>query len=269
MSYRSDFHCHSDISPDSRTDLVDLARAAADKGLSELCVTEHWECGHPCADWQERKKPFDIPRYLERFEAARSALGHRIDLRLGLELGNYTQDPAHAHRGMDALPLDFVISSLHTISGEDAYFFDYTQEDMNPHLRAYLEECLELARQQDYDSFGHLALPLRYAMIHAKRRLSFDACQDILDDVLREIARNEKALEANTSGYRSLGEPVPSVPVLRRFRELGGKLVTIGSDGHNEEHVGSFVEETMAALREAGFTRYVTYEQRRPVWRPL
>ena len=84
MAYLSDFHCHSDISPDSRTDLVDLVQAAADKGVAELCVTEHWECGSPCMDWQLRKKPFDFTRYLERYEAAQRALGHRVKLRLGL-----------------------------------------------------------------------------------------------------------------------------------------------------------------------------------------
>ena len=91
----------------------------------------------------------------------------------------------------------------------------------------------------------------------------------MVDEVLREIARRDKALEANTSGFRSLGEPVPSLPLLRRFRELGGQLVTIGSDGHNEQNVGSFLLETQQVLKEAGFTRYATYEQRRPVLHAL
>ena len=103
MAYLSDFHCHSDISPDSRTDLVDLVQAAADKGVAELCVTEHWECGSPCMDWQLRKKPFDFTRYLERYEAAQRALGHRVKLRLGLEVGNWTQDPDHARKGLTVL----------------------------------------------------------------------------------------------------------------------------------------------------------------------
>ena len=269
MAYLSDFHCHSDISPDSRTDLVDLAQAAVQKGVQEMCVTEHWECGSPCLDWQLRKKPFDAARYLERFEAAQREAGHLIGLRLGLEIVNWTQDPEHAVRGRDALPLDFVICSLHTIKGFDAYFFDYTQENLDDYLTAYMAECLELAREADFDSFGHLSLPLRYAMIHAQRRLSFDHCLDVVDEVLREIARRDKALEANTSGFRSLGEPVPSLPLLRRFRELGGQLVTIGSDGHNEQNVGSFLLETQQVLKEAGFTRYATYEQRRPVLHAL
>ena len=132
-----------------------------------------------------------------------------------------------------------------------------------------MTECLCLAQQADFDAFGHLALPLRYAMIHAQRRLSFDHCLDAVDDVLRAIAQRGCALEANTSGYRSLGEPVPSLSVIKRFRELGGKLVTIGSDGHNEEHVGSHLLETQQVLREAGFTRYATYEGRRPILHQL
>ena len=269
MAYLSDFHCHSDISPDSRTDLVDLVQAAADKGVAELCVTEHWECGSPCMDWQLRKKPFDFTRYLERYEAAQRALGHRVKLRLGLEVGNWTQDPDHARKGLDALPLDFVICSLHTIKGFDAYFFDYSTADIEDYLTDYVTECLCLAQQADFDAFGHLALPLRYAMIHAQRRLSFDHCLDAVDDVLRAIAQRGCALEANTSGYRSLGELVPSLSVIKRFRELGGKLVTIGSDGHNEEHVGSHLLETQQVLREAGFTRYATYEGRRPILHQL
>ena len=189
MAYLSDFHCHSDISPDSRTDLVDLVQAAADKGVAELCVTEHWECGSPCMDWQLRKKPFDFTRYLERYEAAQRALGHRVKLRLGLEVGNWTQDPDHARKGLDALPLDFVICSLHTIKGFDAYFFDYSTADIEDYLTDYVTECLCLAQQADFDAFGHLALPLRYAMIHAQRRLSFDHCLDAVDDVLRAIAQ--------------------------------------------------------------------------------
>ncbi|MBQ6059655.1 MAG: histidinol-phosphatase HisJ family protein [Clostridia bacterium] len=269
MAYYSDFHSHSDISPDSKTDMVDLARAAADKGLQELCITDHWECGSPCYDWQLRKKPFDADRLLERFAAAQSAVGDRISLRLGLEIGNWTQDEAHAKEGLAIYPFDCVLCSLHTIKGFDAYFFDYGCEDIEPFLTAYMEECLELAQKADFDSFAHLTLPLRYAMIHVQRRLSVDHCLDVVDEVLKTIAQRGLALEANTSGFRTLGEPVPSVSILRRFRELGGELVTIGSDGHNEQNVGSYLEEAQQALREAGFKAYATFTKRKPVLHTL
>ena len=83
--------------------------------------------------------------------------------------------------------------------------------------------------------------------------------------ILKRLAERGKALELNTSGYRQgMGEPLPPAYILRMYREVGGELITIGTDAHEPAYMADGLQRGAAMLEECGF-RYITlYQNRKP-----
>ena len=73
--------------------------------------------------------------------------------------------------------------------------------------------------------------------------------------MLRALAEQGLTLEINTSGVRQPGCGIthPNLPIVRRFRELGGERITIGADAHRPADVGADLETAAAIAKEAGF----------------
>ena len=136
-------------------------------------------------------------------------------------------------------------------------------------VREYFEACLQLARWDRVDALAHLGYLRRYA---ARDGVSLDytPCRELIDQILRTLIETGKALELNTSGFRyGLPEWIPDIGVWRRYRALGGELVTIGSDAHRPCDIGAGHREAQALLRELGFRWFCYYRARRPVMVPL
>jgi len=263
--YLSDFHVHTDLSPDSSTDILDICDAAIERGMNVICITDHWECGEICLGWQLRRKPFDQERCISQFEKAKEYCEGRVELLFGVEIGNWHEDLVHGEIALNMYPVDFVLGSLHTIGGEDSYFVDYKRPDANSLLHQYIVESGQMASQVPIDALGHLTLPQRYAYTKEGITLSYKDSWAAIDDVLKIIIDNGIALEANTCGGRIQDPVLPGVDVFSRYKELGGELVTIGSDGHNVDHVAVGVREVQRLLRELGFVYHFTYKERKPV----
>ena len=266
--YLCDVHSHTKISPDSEAELSDMARAAVSAGLREFCVTDHCDllngCGAPVTD-------FDWAAEREQYRAVRAALGDKLTLRLGLELGSTPYDPPVARailkEGGDEL--DFVLGSLHNWIGSeggiDLCSTDFTGapdlarravESTLEHTWALVTQCPDC-----YDSLAHIVYPLRYI-----RRdgigLSLADWEDRVRAIFTEVAKTDHALEVNTHRGRDL-DYWP--PLLRWFRECGGRLVTVGADAHRPQDVAKGIPEALELLKAAGF-RYVTaFAGRKPV----
>ena len=270
--YLCDVHSHTKISPDSRAELSAMARAAVSAGLRELCVTDHCDL---LSGWGAPVTSFDWPAAKEQYRSVKEALGDRLTLRLGIELGSAPYDPAAARailkEGGDEL--DFVLGSLHNWIGAegniDLYHTSYTG---HPALaRRAVERTLDhtwtlVTKYPDcYDSLAHLVYPLRYI-----RRdgidLSFSDWEDRVRAIFTEIARTEHALEVNTHRGRDL-DFWPSL--LCRFRECGGRLVTVGADAHRPEDVAKGIPEALAMLSAAGFDCVTTFAARKPIMHRL
>ena len=130
------------------------------------------------------------------------------------------------------------------------------------------EEMLSVVREyKDYSVLGHMDLIARY---DEKGVYPFEKIKPIVEEILQVVIADGKGLEVNTSSYRyGLSDTTPSVEILKRYRELGGKIVTIGSDSHKPEHLGAYIEETKEMLRKAGYTQFCTYERMSPVFHDL
>lgn len=270
--YLCDIHSHTKISPDSKAEFADMVRAAIDAGLREFCVTDHFDLLD--LDGQPRTV-FDWPGEKAQFHAVREALGDRITLRLGLELGSAPYDPAAARAvlAQGGEELDFVLGSLHnwigTEGNRDLAFSNYRDD---PALaRKAMESSLDhtwdlVTRCADcYDSLAHIVYPLRY--IHRDGgSLSIDAYEDRVRAIFTQVARTGHALEVNVCRGGDL-DSWP--PLLAWFRECGGELVTVGADAHRPEDVAKGIPEALEMLKAAGFPRVTVYEKRKPKQIPL
>ena len=266
----ADYHVHTGFSDDSTYPLRQVALDAARLNLDEVCFTEHvdygvkpewdepatarFEDGHPVTNC-----PYES--YLDELDAVRAELGDRVSLRAGLELG-VQRHTVEKNRGLVARlgnRLDFVICSIHQVGDLEFWNGDYqrgrTQEEIN---LAYYEEMLAVVRDfRDYDVLGHLDLIRRY---DPYGEFPFERVRDVVAEVLRQVVSDGKGIELNTSGIRyGLGDFQPRREILELYRDLGGTVVTVGSDSHTPDHLGSYLRLAYRELAELGFEGVWTF----------
>lgn len=268
--YLADYHIHSRISPDARFSMAEMAEAAARAGMDEVCFTDHFE---PVA-WNGRDpiESYDWDALAREYQAAREALGDRIRIRLGLELGEAVLDLPRTARLLEGAPeLDFIIGSNHILSERfdlvDLYFFHpKDEEEAMLGITDYLELVRRTAEWGQFNVLGHLTLPLRYLNENQGFHLTFDPFEAEVEGILRAVVRNGCGIELNTNRGNT---PLPDEKWLRMYRDLGGEIITLGTDAHTPEYAGCAVRERQELLRRCGFTRFCTFERREPIWHSL
>ena len=259
----ADTHVHSSFSTDSEADMRDVAIAAVEAGLPLLCFTDHIDWDYPVEDLEF---DFDRRAYFARITELREEFLGKIRILGGVELGLQPSLAARYRELLKNEPFDFVIGSQHLVAGMDPYYpetFDVISADEI--YRKYFEEMLEgLKAFHEFDSLGHLDYIVRYGRNYGAV-YSYRAYADIIDEILKLLVRFNIALELNTCGIRKqLGFPNPHPDILRRYRELGGTLVTVGSDAHKAHLIGFAFDRAGQILRSCGFTHYVYFERREP-----
>lgn len=205
---------------------------------------------------------------------ARSVFRGRLIVAAGIELGQPAYDPALAEQILSKFDYDVVIGSVHNLRDrKDFYFMEYdgfTDSDLDAMVEEYLKELLTMVQWGGFDILAHLTYPLRYMVGENHRNIDLNRHSDLIDEILRQAARSGKALEINTSGLRQpLGETLPTLPYVRRFREFGGEYVTVGSDAHYAEDLGKGVNEGMKVAQEAGFSHVTLFQGRTPLPIPI
>lgn len=263
-----DQHMHTHFSGDSQAAPEAMLNAAAEKNLPGVCFTDHFDYDYP-------KEPdlfmLDFSRSLRETERLREIFRGRLSVCWGVELG-LQPHIADINREVAAqYPFDFIIGSSHVVHGADPYygsFFEGRSEEEA--CREYFEAVLEnLGTDVDFDVYGHLDYIVRYGP-GKNRFYSYKKYADLLDEILRTLICRGKGIEVNTGGYRSgLGQPNPADFVLTRYRQLGGEIVTVGSDAHAPEHVAWDFDSAAELLLSCGFTHYTVFCQRNPRFLPL
>lgn len=291
---RIDCHSHSAYSPDSQTPAAEMCARALELGLTAYAITDHCECdffdpAHPIVQPKKsvpiaarEEDPSDEEQFnyakttaqsLKTVTELKAAYAGKLELLAGVEIGQAMQNLEAAEQ-VTAKPYDLIIGSLHRAAGlPDYYFIDYAQldsHDLLELLRDYYEELYRTACWNKFDTLGHLTYPLRYIVGDFGIPVDIHQCDDIIEQILKTLAQNGKALEINTSGLRQkLGHTMPEVPYVKWFRELGGEFITIGSDAHNARDLGAGIEQGMERAYKAGFRHITYFKQRKPVLLPL
>lgn len=262
---KADYHVHTRLSYDGEGDLLEYCAKAEELGLDELCVTDHLDIG--CA--QMEFNPHDQKIYLEQFENARRHFP-QLELRLGMEIGYRPDTHVESAMFISALPLDFVINSIHEINDVDPYYGGYFEGKTREEAYfEYLEQVLDsLDAAYPFNVLGHIGYPARYAP-YLCSSIEYREFPELIDAILLRAIYDGKGIEVNTSTVRQLGKTMPALSIIKRYRELGGEFITIGSDAHTPARLGANFNDAEALLKELGFRYTTSYQEFKPVQRPI
>ncbi len=263
-----DTHIHTQFSGDSTAAPADMVRAAIAAGLDGICITDHLDY-----DYREHPGMFllDLPAYAREIRALQEQFDGQLPIRYGIELGLQPHVVTDNRAVTDRYPFDFIIGSSHVVHHVDPYYPVYfegrTEEEG---YREYFASILEnIDTDADYDVYGHIDYVVRYGP-NRNREYSYAKYADLIDEILRLLIARGKGIEVNTAGFKyGLGHPHPTEDILRRYRELGGEILTLGSDAHAPEHVAYAFDKLPALLQDLGFRYYTVFKNRVPEFFPI
>lgn len=253
----ADQHTHSSFSTDSSEPLLEMAKAAESRELRTLCLTEHMDPDYPTGEFM-----LDTKAYHE--ELLRVRKQSNIELLFGVELGLMDYLAPILQEYTKSWDFDLIIGSSHLVDGEDPYYPEYFERlgSRNGVLR-YFESILANVKSIDcYDVYGHLDYVVRYSPEKGYEPTDY---REVIDEILRLLISKGKGIEINTAGIKSgLDYVHPHEFILNRYKELGGEIVTIGSDAHDKARVAADFDKAQNALETAGFTHYAVFRNRKP-----
>ena len=260
---RMDYHLHTLHSMDGLQTVNELCSSMVEKGVQEICLTEHIEPGHPDA-------ALDIPPiwdvYLAEVAAAKR-MYPQLTIRTGVEIGDNPLLRSKIMADLAEIPLDFRLLSLHLVNGVDcyetqAYFAGKTRAQA---YREYAEAKAEsILAWQDFDSVAHIGYVAKYSAYNgAARALVYEDAPDAFDAILRHIISLGKCLEVNTSGYGTTGDTLAHSSILKRYIDLGGELFTFGSDSHHTDRNYADIERAKEMVQSMGGKYQASFCQRR------
>ncbi len=259
-----DYHTHSFFSGDCDTPLTNMIESAIFKGLKEIAVTDHFD-----PDYHDNNFSFipDFDKYHEALLTYADRYKKRIRLVKGIEIGIQDSVIDEINETAAAFGYDFIIGSFHSSCGVDVMKGDFFEgrdlKSIYIDYYTYMFDCLK--KFNNFDVLGHMNFFERYLAMGIGLAEDESFYSDIVDEILKHLIDNGKGIEFNTSVYRYM-TPVtmPRDFVLRRYRELGGEIITIGSDAHTPEAVAFGFDKAKEILISHGFKYITTFENRKP-----
>lgn len=258
---KADYHMHSSYSHDSSTPMRAQAEQAVRLGLDELCFTDH-------VDYYDGA---DYSRYFAEIGKVRQEFSGRLAVRAGWEFGlqSHTIPDFKKLYSRYQDKLDFVLLSIHDIHDLDLWGHGYQSgKSQAEYTRGYYEELLKIVQNyHDYSVLAHLDIITRY---DGRNAYPFEKVRDIVEEVLRTAIADGKGIEMNTSSWRyGLADTTPCRGILSLYLELGGEILTLGSDAHNPGYLGARMDEAREILRSLGYRRFCTFQKMKPVFHEL
>lgn len=256
-----DMHVHSDNSNDGQHSPMHICEQAVDKGLRAIAFTDHCEIDK---FFSQKFNTTIFHSYFECLKAKTSFAGELLVL-IGIEIAQPLSDKALSEKIISNHKYDIVLGSVHSPKGFDCELrrIPFDEIDVYKFMTDYFSELTEIACWNGCDVLAHITCPMRY--IEGKYKINFDYSKisKATDELLKCIIENGKSLEINSSGLRQpVGKPLPDETILKRYKELGGKNITIGSDAHSAFDVGKGIGECMAFAKKCGFDKINFYTGR-------
>lgn len=287
---RADYHLHCEFSDDSRERMETQIERGIELGLDEMCFTDHVDYGLK-KDWSEGNIAWrggdgvgtprsqldplanvNYPEYFSKIDRMREIYRGKIVIRKGLELGIQSITVDRFQKLYDTWKdeLDFVLFSMHQVNNLEFWTQDFqkgkTQKEYNEEY--YREIYKTMQMYKDYSVLAHLDLIVRY---DENGVYPFENVRDMVAEILKQAIRDGKGIELNTSSWKyGLRDTQPSRAILRLYKDLGGKIITVGSDAHQAKMLADHFDDGYAILRdEIGFTEVCTFEKMKPEFHTL
>jgi histidinol-phosphatase (PHP family) len=272
-----DYHIHTCFSCDGAAEMTAVCEAAIARGLREIAFTDHVDFGP-----NDPPGYFRAVEYLETIEHCRARYGDRLCIRAGVEMGEPHIFKQETKTVLDTGVFDLVIGSAHYAASlthssasadvhglQCAWQESYFEQPLHQAYESYFRQVVRLAAEGDFDVLGHLDLIKRDAAEYGKPYDGPEPYADMIRTALRSIVERGKGIEINTSPLykgKRMSEPCPSLEVLRWYRELGGEILTFGSDAHTPDKVGAHFDVALEMARAVGFRRLAVFERRQVHW---
>lgn len=265
-----DCHVHSDFSGDSRMPAQDACEKAMEDGLKGLIFTDHLDYGFPN---YEDVYLIDFDKYSAFMDNLKASYAGKLNVLKGIETGIQPHVMEETMETVRKYDFDFVIGSIHIIKGKDPYAQNYFEGvTKEAAYRDYLEEILWMVNNYtEYDILAHIDYITRYNR-YEDRTLRLHDHKEIIDAILKKVIANGKGIEVNTGSLRYKHENTSyeyDIEILRHYRNLGGEIVTLGSDAHSRDVVGYKFDYFKDVLSQLGFKYIAHFEQRKPVFSPI
>lgn len=273
-----DCHTHTQFSVDSDADIIQMIEKAVSLGLSAYAVTDHCECNRWYdEEYYKGEEGYKFYNFGKDFENSVSAVTELkkkypdFNLICGVELGQATQDIEIAEKVAGDKRLDFIIGSVHQLPKKDDFCFldyqKYSSDEIRNLIENYFLEINKICNWGKFDVLGHLTYNLRYMHSVLGYDPDISPFDDIIEDSFRKLILKGKGIEINTSGLRqSYGQTFPNLKYVKLFRQLGGEIISIGSDSHTVKDLGSGIKEGIKLAYDAGFRNICYFKQRSPVF---
>lgn len=283
----ADYHIHCKYSDDSEEDLEKIIETAINKGIDEICFTDHVDYGikpdkdvfekmdeNAKKDWIKKIGRIDLNvdylNYFKEIEELREKYKDKITIRQGLEFGMQVHTIKDFQKLFDKYKekFDFVILSCHQVNDKEFWTNEFQKgKSVDEYNAEYYEEIYRVMnRYSDYSILGHLDHIQRYN----ETIYPFEKSREIIVKILKKVIEDNKGIEVNTSSFRyGLKELTPERDILKLYHGLGGKIITIGSDAHKAENVGERIPYIQEELKKIGFTDICTFDKMKPIFHKL
>lgn len=250
-----DTHMHTVFSTDSKMELLEAIKRAQELNIG-IIITEHMDLSYP----EPLAFIFDVNKYFEQYEPFRND-----KVLLGIEIGMRQDCLEQNNEIVTNHPLDCVIGSIHVIDNIDLYCSSFyrsrTKKEVYSQYFAYMLECVK--KYEFIDTLGHIDYICRYAQ-YEDTQIDYEEFKDYIDPILTTIITNGKAIEINTRRLNNKANIQKLIPIYKRFKELGGKWVTIGSDAHKVQDIGMYMSDALELARMCKLIP-VYFKKRQPV----
>jgi len=276
----ADYHVHTEYSDDSTEDMENIVKKAIEIKLDELCFSDHVDYGIKLdvddfikLNDQEKasnKRLFsvDYPTYFQRIKELQEKYDGQVIIKKGLEFGMQIHTIPQFKKLYDRYPIDFIILSCHQVEDKEFWTYDFQHgKTADEYISRYYQEIYDcITLYKDYSVLGHLDMIQRYT----KPRYPFEKSKEIITKILKQVIKDGKGIEVNTSSFHyKLSDLMPEKSILQLYYELGGKIITVGSDCHSADRLGDHIAYIYQELKEIGFMYFTTFENMNPIMHQL
>lgn len=266
----ADYHTHTSFSSDSSTPPEEMIKRAISLGLNRICITDHMDYMYPSEE--EGLFVLTPDSYYKKLLELQGMYKSQIEIMIGIELGLRNEREikekvrAYFIELLAKYPFDFVIGSTHVLEYMDPYHKKYwedksTKEGLTNYFQSIIDNC---NYYDEFQVYGHLDYIIRYTR-EEKKEYNYRGYADIIDEAIKSIVSHGKGIECNSSGYKyGLNITHPKTEILKRYKELGGEILTIGSDAHEPKYLAYEFAKVKDLLVSLGFRYYAVYKNRKP-----
>lgn len=270
-----DSHIHTSFSTDSDTPMESMIGRGITNKLKGITFTDHMDYNFPTKynwDLKDNKAPFtfDVEKYLLQISDLKDKYKEQIDIFYGVEIGLKSDVIKDNIKLSNDPRFDYVIGSTHLVDDMDPYYPEYWESfEEKKGLRHYFETTLENLKtlgEIHIDTLGHLDYIVRYSP-SGYNLYSYQMFSEVIDEILSVLIDKGISLEINTSGYKNGGSmPNPCEDIIRRYHDIGGELITFGSDAHTTDALAKHFKDAEELVKKTGFDFHTTFINHKPVF---